>query len=141
MIEQFELAPDALPWIHLVWLAPVALALTMWALARRQAVLHRFGHDRERSADWLRSLRRRRWRKAWLLAGAFLFLAAAAVQPRANPERTRIKTSARDLAVVLDVSRSMLADDIKPSRLERAKLELKRMVKALGGDQIGRAHV
>jgi Ca-activated chloride channel family protein len=136
MLQQFELAPDARVWIHLVWAAPFVIALCAWAMAQRRRRLEVFGYDPERSGPWLESLRRRRWRRALVLALGLLFLAAAAVQPRSNPERKTYKTQARDLVVLLDVSRSMLAEDIQPNRLERAKLELERLCENLRGDRV-----
>jgi Ca-activated chloride channel homolog len=137
MFDQFELAPAGRVWVHLLWLVPGVLLLGAWGIARRQATLKSFGLDAARSAAWLASLRGRRWRKAICLALAIVFLTAAALQPRCNPERTRVKTAARDIAVLLDVSRSMLADDLKPNRLERAKIELKRLCDHLKGDRVG----
>jgi Ca-activated chloride channel family protein len=139
MIQDFELASGAGHWIHLVWAAPLLLLLLAWSLSARARTLGVFGYDPARSAEWLASLRRRRWRRAIALAAAVLFLAAAAVQPRCNPEKTTYKTSARDIAVIVDVSKSMLASDLAPSRLERAKLELSRLCtpERLKGDRVG----
>lgn len=136
MIQQFELAAEGRDWIHLVWGALLVIGLCAWGISRRSAALAVFGLDPSRARDWLASLRRRRWRRSVALALAIVFLAAAAVQPRANPERSTRKALARDIVVILDVSRSMLADDLKPSRLERAKLELKRLAESLEGDRI-----
>jgi Ca-activated chloride channel family protein len=137
MFEQLQLAPEAQGWIHLVWLVPLAAVLHLWSRGRRQRKLAVFGFDREKSAPWLRSLHRNRLRKAVLFCLGAAFLTAAAVQPRCNPEKTRFKTSARDIAILLDVSRSMLAEDLLPNRLERAKLEVARLCDQLRGDRIG----
>src|SRR5687767_1389158 len=113
MFDQFEIAPGGRVWVHLLWLVPGVLLLAGWGITRRQGTLKSFGLDAARSAPWLASLRGRRWRKAICLALAIVFLTAAALQPRCNPERTRVKTAARDIAILLDVTRSMLADDLK----------------------------
>jgi Ca-activated chloride channel family protein len=137
MFEEFEIPASALPWVHLLWTAPFVVLLTFWGVARRRQTLAVFGFDAERSRDWLVSLGRRRRRRALILAAALVALTAAALEPRCDPERTTYKTSARDIAVLLDVSRSMLADDLKPNRLERAKLELSDLADRLAGDRIG----
>jgi len=128
-------------WLWLLWAAPAAIGLFAWGIAARSSRLRRFGYDAARSAAWLRTLRLRRWQKAFLFAVAMVFLSFAAAQPRANPQKTKFKATARDLAIVLDVSKSMLAEDIQPSRLERSKLELEDLcdaVKAKGsGDRLG----
>lgn len=128
-------------WLWLLWASPLVIALAGWGMAARAARLRRFGYDAARSAVWLKTLWLRRWQKAFLLAIAMVFLTLSAAQPRANPQKTKFKATARDLAVVLDVSKSMLAEDIQPSRLERSKLELEDLcdaVKAKGsGDRLG----
>ena len=136
MFEQFEI-PAVDPWVHLFWAAPLLLLLYGWSMARRRHSLGIFGYDEVRSQPWLKALTRRRWRRGILLAVAIIFFTAAAVQPRCNPEHQTYKTASRDVAVLLDVSRSMLADDLQPSRLERAKDEIMRLADHLHGDRIG----
>ncbi len=136
MFEQFEM-PAVDPWVHLFWAAPLVLALTAWSTARRRQTLSVFGYDAVRSRSWLRALTRRRWRRALLFAAGIVFFTAAAVRPRCNPESQTYKTASRDIAVLLDVSRSMLANDLQPSRLERAKDEILRLADRLHGDRVG----
>ena len=136
MFEQFDI-PGIQPWAHLIWLVPILLLVCGWGIAKRDATLRIFAYDPVRSAEWLKALKRRRWRKAILLACAIVFLTSAAVQPRCNPKQQTYKTSSRDIAVLLDVSRSMLATDLQPNRLERAKDELSRLADRLRGDRIG----
>lgn len=137
MFEEFELAPHAQQWIHLVWFIPLVIGLCAWGVSARRKKLGVFGYDPARSHDWLQSLKKLRLRRALLFATALTCLTAAAVQPRANPEKRRFKTTARDIVVLLDVSKSMLAADLQPNRLERAKLELERLSDHLEGDRIG----
>lgn len=136
MFEQFEM-PAVDPWVHLFWAAPLLLVVTAWSIARRRHTLLVFGYDAVRSQAWLRSLTRRRWRRAILFSVAIVFFTAAAVRPRCNPESETYKTASRDVAVLLDVSRSMLAGDLQPSRLERAKDEIMRLADHLHGDRVG----
>jgi Ca-activated chloride channel family protein len=131
----FEFA--ALKWIHLVWLAPAVGLLTWYGLWRRSRGVAVFGLDERRAAEWRAAVRRRRVTRAALIAMSLIALTGAALQPRANPEKQKIKSAARDLVICLDVSRSMLADDLSPSRLERAKLELSRLADQLAGDRVG----
>ncbi len=125
----------------LLWAVPALLSLFAWSLPARLRKLSLFGYDPARSTQWLKSLRTRRWLRAMLLSISVAFLALATAQPRGNPDKTRIRTTARDIAIVLDVSKSMLAEDIQPNRLERSKLELEDLcdaVKAKGsGDRLG----
>ncbi len=122
-----------LPW--LLWLAPVAgavVALLAGLAARRRLRL---------AAAWSPALapaaRRGRASSIILLGLAGLAAALGATGPRGGRlERTE---GARGLNVLIavDVSRSMLAEDADPSRLERAKREAARLVQDLPNDRIG----
>jgi len=119
--------------VHLVWGVALLLLLGWRAATKRRAALAQFGAEEEHTR---RLLRRRRWRLG-LTAFALLALLFAALRPRANPKPERIERKARDLVICLDVSRSMLADDLVPSRLEHAKLELSRLADHLTHERVG----
>jgi Ca-activated chloride channel homolog len=70
-----------------------------------------------------------------LLAASLLILAIAG--PRFGSKLREIKREGIDIIVALDVSNSMLAEDIKPRRLQRAKQELTRLLDKLQNDRIG----
>ncbi len=70
-----------------------------------------------------------------LLSLAFLILTAA--NPQVGTRLEEIKREGIDLFVVLDVSLSMKAEDIKPSRLEKAKRDVSELLKKLSGDRVG----
>jgi Ca-activated chloride channel family protein len=67
---------------------------------------------------------------------AFAAIVIAITEPRWNPKPLQIKSQGRDVVILLDTSRSMLAEDIKPSRLERAKIAIGDLLDKLGGDRI-----
>ena len=75
--------------------------------------------------------------KISLLAGAFTLTVLALTRPAWNPRPKEIKQQGRDVVILLDTSRSMLAEDIKPNRLERAKLAIADLMEKLQGDRIG----
>lgn len=68
---------------------------------------------------------------------ALLLFSIALSQPQCGTRTQLAKRYGIDLVVALDASRSMLARDIKPSRLERAKLELSGLLDRLKGDRVG----
>jgi Ca-activated chloride channel family protein len=78
---------------------------------------------------------RRRWKAALVLAG-FALVAVALVRPAWNPKPKQLERRGRDVVFVLDVSRSMLAEDLAPNRLERAKLAIVDCVERLRGDRV-----
>jgi len=73
----------------------------------------------------------------WLMGAVILLAAVALAGPRGG--RATVKTEARALSLVIaaDISRSMLAEDVAPSRLGRAKREARRLVQDLDGDRLG----
>jgi Ca-activated chloride channel family protein len=74
--------------------------------------------------------------KACLLIAAFISIVAALTEPKWNPKPQQIKRKGRDIAILLDTSRSMLAEDIKPSRLERSKIAISDLLENLKGDRV-----
>ncbi|HVS97991.1 MAG TPA: VWA domain-containing protein [Puia sp.] len=80
------------------------------------------------------------WRfllKSGLALLAFVVIILGAGNPQKPGSMQNVKRKGVDVMLVLDVSKSMLARDIKPSRLERAKQLLLRMVDKLDNDRIG----
>ncbi|HLV61563.1 MAG TPA: VWA domain-containing protein [Fredinandcohnia sp.] len=77
-----------------------------------------------------------------VLRGALALAALAAIfvallRPQVGQREVTVKRRGIDIVVALDASRSMLARDVLPSRLARAKLELSQLVDRLQGDRIG----
>jgi Ca-activated chloride channel family protein len=127
------LRPEAAAWLLA---APALLAAGLWSLgARRRAVarlvearhLARFvpGHSRGRAAA-----------RALLSAGGALFLALALLGPVRGYSLREVERKGLDLVVCLDTSRSMLVEDLRPNRLERAKREVLGLLDRLRGDRV-----
>jgi Ca-activated chloride channel family protein len=74
--------------------------------------------------------------KAFLLLAAFVSIVVALTEPKWNPQAQKIRRQGRDICILLDTSRSMLAEDIKPSRLERSKIAIADLLETLAGDRI-----
>jgi Ca-activated chloride channel family protein len=74
--------------------------------------------------------------KALLLLASFISIVVALTEPKWNPQAQKIKRRGRDICILLDTSRSMLAEDIKPSRLERSKIAIADLLETLAGDRI-----
>ncbi len=74
--------------------------------------------------------------KALLLLAAFVSIVGALTEPKWNPQAQKIRRQGRDICILLDTSRSMLAEDIKPSRLERSKIAIADLLETLAGDRV-----
>ncbi len=76
------------------------------------------------------------WRMViWFIAISCLFIALTA--PQIGTRLREVKRKGIEIVFALDVSNSMLAEDVKPSRLNKAKYEISRFVERLGGDRVG----
>ena len=79
--------------------------------------------------------RRRRWR-AWLSIAAVALVLVALAGPRFGKRTIQLTARGVDVVVLLDTSRSMLAEDVAPNRFERAKLEVSRLLDQLHGHRV-----
>lgn len=79
----------------------------------------------------------RRVARAAVRLVALSLVTVAAARPQWGASEVEVEQEGVDLVVALDISRSMLAEDIKPNRLDRAKLEISELVESLDGDRVG----
>ena len=67
----------------------------------------------------------------------FILLIIGITNPQVGTKMEEVKREGVDLMIAIDLSNSMMAEDIKPNRLERAKLAISRLIDKLEGDRIG----
>jgi Ca-activated chloride channel homolog len=67
----------------------------------------------------------------------FLLFIAALLGPSFGGSKKEVKSIGKDIMICVDLSKSMDAFDIQPTRLEKVKFEMKRIVEAFSGDRIG----
>jgi Ca-activated chloride channel family protein len=125
--------PDAL-WL-LVAVAALA-ALGAVQLVRRRDLLARTAGPQARHLAPRAGLGRPGARLGASLTG-LLLLALALARPQCGTRTELARRTGVDVVVALDVSRSMLARDVKPNRLGRATLEVGALIDALAGDRVG----
>jgi Ca-activated chloride channel family protein len=125
------------PVLILFLVLPAAVGLFIWRARERQRILTALGHP-----DLVQELignvsGSRRVVKAglWLLATGSLIFALA--RPVWGVDVDSIEAQGVSVMVVLDVSASMDAQDVTPSRLERARLELRQLFDGLAGNEVG----
>ncbi len=123
-------------WLYLSWAAVAVVALHVWAWWRRRRTLSRFAV----SACWPRllppGLARRRAVNAVLTCLALVLVAVALSEPAWRLAPGSFRRQGRDLVFVVDCSRSMLAEDVRPNRLERAKAAVLDCLEQLQGDRV-----
>ena len=120
----------------------IAIAITVYIfflfiIRRQKKLISRFA-DKELLASIAPSASPRRKLVKMFLITAALFLALFSLaRPQWGFEWQEIKRSGLDMLITMDVSKSMLATDVKPNRLERSKFAVKDLIKKLNGDRIG----
>lgn len=119
-----------------LWLVPAAWLFFAWALRARKKALERFGGAGTGEITRSYNPARRRLRDALVMMAIF-FMVLALIRPQWGFKWQEVKRQGLDILIALDTSNSMLAEDVKPNRLERAKLAIKDFVKKVKGDRIG----
>ena len=118
-----------------LFLSPVlalAFGCAAWLARRRRIQLAR------RWSPSLGGVARARGRWAPALLGLATLLAAVGLAgPRSGRSQVQAETRALSLVFAVDISRSMLAEDVAPSRLQRAAREARRLIQDLDGDRLG----
>ncbi len=77
------------------------------------------------------------WLKFGLFAVGSIFCLIALANPQWGSKQQRVKAKSSDIVIALDISESMLARDILPNRMERAKKFAERLINSLKGERIG----
>jgi Ca-activated chloride channel family protein len=128
-------------WVHLAWVA-VAIVIVLGVLElRTRDALGRFLSPEMQRRLATRPSNTYAITRIGLFGLALVFGVLALMRPQSGVHIERVGGAgfSSDVMVVLDVSRSMLADDVKPSRLARAKFEIKKIAdgKELRGARMG----
>ncbi len=122
---------------HLLWILPAMLVLFFAASHKTARTLQAFLGKNAENPDYVLISKGRRILRFVLLCLAVLCLVAAAARPSWGVQIQELNGQGRDLLFVFDVSRSMLAKDVQPSRLAHAKWLVKELVKLNPGDRFG----
>ncbi len=124
-------------WLLLLWLLPLVAGVLAYAHRKRTAAARRFVDERMLLRLVPLETAGRAWLKAALLLVGLTLLIVALAGPRFGEYYEKVARRGVDCFICLDVSRSMLAEDVKPNRLERAKADIRDLLAKLGGDRVG----
>ncbi len=123
--------------LYLLAIVPALAVLHYWTSFRKRRRLRRYGDP-----ELLRGLMVdvSRWRpelKVWLQLAALSCLIIAASRPQFGTKIDTVERRGIEAIICMDVSNSMLAEDVRPSRLEKAKMLFSNMVDQMKNDQVG----
>lgn len=123
--------------LHLYWGVPLLILFFWISFRRRRALLARLGDEALIARLSSRVSRARRVWKAVLVIVTFTFLVLALADPMIGTRVEEVKREGVDIFIALDVSKSMLAEDIAPNRFEKARYEIAQFIDRLRGDRVG----
>ncbi len=124
-------------YLYLLIFIPIILAVYIYSNYRRKRNLKLYG-----DVELLRSLmpdvsNYRPGIKFWLSLVALLFIVVALARPQFGSKKETITRQGIEVVIALDISNSMLAEDIVPNRLEKAKKIISRLIDKFENDKVG----
>lgn len=131
----FRLAHKEFLWLYA--LIPVFIVIFLLMMYWKKKALKRFGEISLITDLFPDASVSKPYFKFILLMIAYAFLVFGICGPQIGTKLEEVKRKGVDLVIALDVSNSMNAEDIKPSRLERSKQAIYRLIDRLQGDRIG----
>lgn len=133
LVTQVWRNPQWLWGLLIVPLVPVLYALTQ---RRARKLIARFGEIAVLKASAIEADSRQRWIRVALFAAALTAGFVAAARPQWGSSTEIVQTTGLDIVLLLDTSLSMLAQDMKPTRMEAAKLEIGAFLDRLRTDRV-----
>jgi len=125
-------------WIlHFLWAMPLFVFVLMVRHRRRQRALGQFAEQNLLKKLTPDDHKGKRFLKALLLLFALGILIFALAGPRWGSQYQEVSHKGVDVMMLVDVSRSMMVQDVKPNRLERATREIIDFLKVVEGDRVG----
>lgn len=131
----FEFAHTENLWFLLV--IPFMLLVFLIIRYRRKSVIRKIGQPELLSSLMPMVSSQRPVLKFMLLLTSLAFIILAVAGPRSGSRLEEAKREGVEIIIALDVSLSMLAEDIRPNRLERSKRSVSRLISNLKNDRIG----
>ncbi len=124
-------------YLYGLYAIPVIAFLFWYLTSRRKKQLRKFADLKLQKIILPDYSRFKYWLKSSLILLAIILLILAAADPQVGIGTHEVKQQGIDVYICLDVSLSMTAQDIKPSRLEKAKYDISNLINKLHGDRIG----
>ena len=123
--------------LHFLWMLPMTGFVLVVKHRRRRQSMERFAEPALMTRLTLDDHKGRRFVKGILILCALGILLLALAGPRWGNRYQEVSRKGVDIMFLVDVSRSMMVEDIKPNRLERARREIVDFIKVVEGDRIG----
>ena len=124
-------------WLPVVYVSSILSFFYLYFIFRKNKRLKKLAHENLLPTMTSEISSSRSFIKFLLYRLAILSVLIAIVNPKIGTKLQVVKTEGQDIIICLDVSSSMLSEDIKPNRLDRAKLALQQFYNKVVGDRVG----
>lgn len=124
-------------YLHALYVLPLLVVLFFFLFKKQRKNLKSFANSELHKVLIPKHSRVKSWIKLIVVTSALGLLIFAAANPQVGTRLEEIKQTGIDVFILLDVSFSMSAEDIKPNRLEKAKYQISTLINKLRGDRIG----
>lgn len=124
-------------YLFFLLLIPVVIGIFEWSNIRRRRRLREYG-DPSLLEPLMPGASRMRFNlKFWLSLAALFLLVVVAARPQFGTKSKTIRRQGIETVIALDISNSMLAEDVAPNRLEKSKKIISKMIDEMQDDKIG----
>lgn len=123
--------------LYLLFLVPVLLGFFVYARIVKSKAIKRYGNPLLLAELMPDVSTKRQHLKFWLLLAAITMVIFVIAGPQFGSKLETVKRQGVEIMVCLDVSNSMLAEDMSPNRLEKAKQMLSRLTDGFTNDKVG----
>ena len=123
--------------LYLLFILPVLLAVYVYAYLQKRKAIKRLGNPEILSQLMPEVSPKRQFLKFWFIFGAVAAIIFVIAGPQFGSKRETVKRQGVEIMVCLDVSNSMLAEDVSPNRLEKSKQMLSKLTDGFTDDKVG----
>lgn len=123
--------------LYLLSVLPILILIYIFAVLAKKKAIRRYGDPKLLLQLMPEISSKREHLKFWLLLSALGAIVFVIAGPQFGSKLETVKRKGVEIIICLDVSNSMMAEDLKPSRLENAKQMLSRMTDGFSNDKVG----
>ena len=123
--------------LYLLFLLPALVAFYVYAMIVKKKAIKKYGNPTLLDELMPEVSTKRQHLKFWLLFGAITMVIFIIAGPQFGSKLETVKRQGVEIMVCLDVSNSMLAEDVSPNRLDKAKQMLSRLTDGFTNDKVG----
>ena len=123
--------------LYLLFILPFLVAFYVYAVIRKRRAIKKYGNPALLSNLMSEVSPKRQFLKFWLMFAAITLVIFIIAGPQFGTKVENVKRQGIEVMICLDVSNSMLAQDIHPNRLEKAKQMLSKLTDSFSNDKVG----